>query len=156
MIKNRFISVIMALVMIPITLFILYPLLILTFITFGSSITSSNISSDEIALLQQSYFDGTLNCDYESAESFESALNSRIDVTNKIVSFEAINVAPDALAGFNIWAGEHLNFISKDAKDIFKNDQATVIVTNAIKIFGSWHIEYELIGVKSSNEMDGG
>ncbi len=137
MIKNKYISVVVTLIMIPITLFILSALILSITGTFIGRITSSYVSNDEIKQLQQSYHNGTLNYDYESAESFETALNNRIKVTNKIVSFEAIRVAPNSIVGFNVFAGIHLNFRSNDKKDISESDQVTVVVTNAIKIFGS-------------------
>lgn len=108
----------------------------------------SSISSDRISQLQQSYADGTLTIDYDSAESFESALNDGTDTTNKIVSFEVKEIAPDSVVGFNVHAGEHLNFKSKDAKEISNNEQVTVLITNAKSKIGSWLIDYELIGTK--------
>ena len=108
----------------------------------------SSISSDRISQLQQSYADGTLTIDYDSAESFESALNDGADTTNKIVTFEVKEIAPDSAVGFNVQAGEHLNFKSKDAKEISNNEQVTVLVTNAKSKIGSWFIDYELIGTK--------
>ena len=114
----------------------------------GIADSVSSISSDRISQLQQSYADGTLTIDYDSAESFESALNDGADATNKIVSFEVKEIAPDSAVGFNIQAGEHLNFKSKDAKEISNNEQVTVLVTNAKSKIGSWLIDYELIGTK--------
>lgn len=123
-------------------------LLITTITACGSEDSVSSISPDTIAQLQQAYADGTITVDYDSAESFESALNDGADTTNKIVSFEATEVAPDSAVGFNVMAGEHLNFKSKDAKEISDHEQVTVIVTNAKSKIGSWFIDYELIGTK--------
>ena len=124
-------------------------ILLITAITAcGSEDSVSSISPDTIAQLQQAYADGTITVDYDSAESFESALNDGADTTNKIVSFEATKVAPDSAVGFNVMAGEHLNFKSKDAKEISDHEQVTVIVTNAKSKIGSWFIDYELIGTK--------
>ncbi len=108
----------------------------------------SSISPDRIPQLQQAYADGTLTIDYDSAESFEAALNAGTDTTNKIVSFEAKEIAPNSAVGFNVQAGEHLNFKSKDAKEISNHEQVTVLVTNTKSKIGSWFIDYELIGAK--------
>lgn len=49
--------------------------------------------------------------DYADAESFEAALNEGEDLEGKIVQFEALELHPDSAVGYNVWAGEHLNFI---------------------------------------------
>lgn len=131
------------------TLFITSALLIATTSALVGQVTSSSISSDELSQLQQAYSDKSIKYDYESADSFESALNNRINVANKIASFEVKQVAPDSIIGFNLLAGEHLNFRLKKAKDISDHDQATVIVHSAIKLLGSWFINCELIGVQN-------
>lgn len=124
-------------------------LLIATLSSCGDEESISSISDDMISQLQQAYGDGTISIDYDSAEDFESALNDGVNATNKIVSFNVSKVSPDSAAGFNVMAGEHLNFISNEERKIKENDQATVLVSNAKSKFGSWFIDYKLIGTKN-------
>lgn len=123
-------------------------LLISTITACGNEESVASVSPDTIVKLQQAYADGTITVDYDSAESFEAALNNGTDTTNKIVTFEAIEVAPNSTVGFNVMAGKHLNFKSKDVKDISDHEQVTVLVTNTKSKIGSWFIDYELIGTK--------
>lgn len=83
--------------------------------------------------------------DYADAAAFESALNSGIDVRNKIVQFTASEIHPDSATGYNIWAGEHLNFISSKDPDVKAGDTVVVKVIEAVDFMGSWMIGYEKV-----------
>ncbi|MDE5584372.1 MAG: hypothetical protein K2J08_11805 [Ruminococcus sp.] len=81
--------------------------------------------------------------DYKNAESFESALNAGEDLTGKIVTFEVDDYIPDSTFGFNLCAGEHLNFCSTDEPKAKKGDEVTVKVTSVKNFMGSYIIYYE-------------
>lgn len=53
---------------------------------------------------------------------------------------------PESKLGYNIWAGEHLNFISSDNPDVKEGDSITIKVTKVEKMLGSWIIKYKKIG----------
>ena len=53
-----------------------------------------------------------VDIDYADAESFEIMLNEGEDMKDKVVQFTVADYKPDSLYGCNIWAGEHLNFVS--------------------------------------------
>lgn len=80
------------------------------------------------------------NSEYSCAEDFESALNNGIDGTGAIVTFTVVNVAPDSLFGYDLWAGEHLNFIIKDNIGAEVGDTMTVEVEKVETALGSWII----------------
>ncbi len=50
--------------------------------------------------------------DYADEVAFEKALNSGENVTGKTVVFIAASLHPGSKLGYNIWSGEHLNFIT--------------------------------------------
>lgn len=84
--------------------------------------------------------------DYGDAESLEAALNSGKDVVGKVVRFVAVDYIPDSVKGCNIWAGEHLNFVSDSDPGVRANDTVTVRVTD-VERFGenSWIMQYEMV-----------
>ncbi|MCQ2087058.1 MAG: hypothetical protein MJZ37_03190 [Bacilli bacterium] len=83
--------------------------------------------------------------DYVNAELFESALNAGEDTIGKTVCFVADTIKPDSAFGFNIWAGEHLNFISETNPGVKEGDNLTVTVGEVENFLGSWLIKYDLI-----------
>ena len=54
----------------------------------------------------------SIKVDYETAEDFETALNSGIDGNGKVVTFTVTDFKPDSAFGYNLITGEHLNFCS--------------------------------------------
>lgn len=86
----------------------------------------------------------TVKADFGSAEDFEAALNAGQDLTGKTVTFKVKSVHPDSILGHNLWAGEHLNFISDEDPGIKSGDIVTVKVTKISNSLGSWIIHYEL------------
>ena len=83
--------------------------------------------------------------DYGDAESFEAALNAGENLEGKTVRFYASELHPDSAMGYNIWAGEHLNFISSRNPDIKEGSTADVKATEITSSLGSWFIKYEKI-----------
>lgn len=83
--------------------------------------------------------------DYGDAESFEAALNAGENLEGKTVRFLASELHPDSAMGYNIWAGEHLNFISARNPDIEEGSTADVRATEITSTLGSWFIKYEKV-----------
>lgn len=83
--------------------------------------------------------------DYADAQSFEAALNNGENLEGKIVSFMVQEIHPESALGYNVWAGEHLNFVSDRNPDIALNEQVTVKVNTIQNILGSWVIHYEKV-----------
>ena len=88
---------------------------------------------------------GTIVPDYENASDFEEALNDGIDMVGKIVYFEVREIRPDSAFGYNLIAGEHLNFCSTENPGVEVGDGLTIKVTEVRSIFGSYIIYYELV-----------
>jgi len=83
--------------------------------------------------------------DYGNAEVFEAALNKGENTEGKIVSFVADEIHPDSAFGYDIWAGEHLNFSSSKNPGIKEGETVAVKVTSVENILGSWMITYEIV-----------
>ena len=83
--------------------------------------------------------------DYGDAESFEAALNAGENLEGKVVRFTALELHPDSAAGYNVWAGEHLNFISSRNPDIKAGDTVVVRAGEITSSLGSWFIKYEKV-----------
>lgn len=83
--------------------------------------------------------------DYGDAASFEAALNAGENLEGKTVQFIAGELHPDSAFGYNVWAGEHLNFVSSRNPDIQEGDTVSVKATEITSTLGSWVIKYEKI-----------
>ena len=83
--------------------------------------------------------------DYGDAESFEAALRAGENLEGKIVRFKVIEFHPDSEWGYNLWAGEHLNFVSTRNPDVKEGDEVVVKAKIIENILGSWKISYEKI-----------
>ena len=83
--------------------------------------------------------------DYADAGSFEAALNRGENLEGKVVQFKAMELHPQSAYGYNIWAGEHLNFVSEKNPDVKGGDTLTVKATSIESIIGSWIIHYEKV-----------
>lgn len=94
---------------------------------------SEDISTEEVVI------------DYGDAESFEAALNEGKNLENKVVRFVAGEFHPDSKLGYNVWAGEHLNFVSSRNPDLQEGDIVTVRTTTIENVIGSWVINYEKV-----------
>lgn len=82
----------------------------------------------------------TTALDYGDAESFEAALNAGENLEGKTVRFYASELHPDSAMGYNVWAGEHLNFISARNPDIKAGETVDVKATEITSSMGSWFI----------------
>ena len=83
--------------------------------------------------------------DYGDEIAFEADLNAGKNLVGKTVSFVAAELHPQSLYGYDIWAGEHLNFISSENPDIEVGQTVTVKVTAVESVIGSWFIRYERV-----------
>ena len=85
---------------------------------------------------------------YRDEVAFENALNSGDDVTGKTVTFIVNSVHPDSILGFNLWSGEHLNFVSDSDPEIKAGQAVTAKITKAKKWDSeSWELHYNIIEV---------
>lgn len=94
---------------------------------------SEDISAEEVVIY------------YGDAESFEATLNEGKNLENKVVRFVAGEFHPDSKLGYNVWAGEHLNFVSSRNPDLQEGDIVTVRTTTIENVIGSWVINYEKV-----------
>ena len=94
---------------------------------------SEDVSAEEVMI------------DYGDAESFEAALNEGKNLEGKVVRFIAGEFHPDSKLGYNVWAGEHLNFVSSRNPDIQEGDTVTVKTTTIENMADSWVINYEKV-----------
>ena len=83
--------------------------------------------------------------DYGDAEAFEAALNAGENLEGKIVQFEAVEIHPDSKLGYNVCAGEKLNFISSRNPDVKVGDTVIVKADSIENLLGSWIINYEKV-----------
>ena len=93
----------------------------------------------------------TSTVDYGDAESFEAALNAGENLEGKTVRIKVKEFHPNSDWGYNLWAGEHLNFVSSRNPDIKAGDEAVLRATVIESVMGSWKISYE----KVLNAVDG-
>ena len=82
--------------------------------------------------------------DYADAASFEAALNAGLDLTGKTVQFTVSAYVPNSTFGYNMQAGEHLNFCSSSNPKVSVGDVVTVEVTEVSNIFGSYIVCYKM------------
>ena len=94
---------------------------------------SEDVSAEEVVI------------DYGDAESFEAALNEGKNLEGKVVRFIAGEFHPQSKLGYNVWAGEHLNFVSSRNPDIQEGDTVTVRTITVENMMGSWVINYEKV-----------
>ncbi|WP_106498371.1 hypothetical protein [Lentibacillus sp. Marseille-P4043] len=78
-----------------------------------------------------------------TAEEFEAALNEGENLEGKIVSVKVNKFVPDSAFGYNIQAGEHLNFISSDNPDVKAGDEIIVEVESVKSALGSYMVSYK-------------
>lgn len=94
------------------------------------------------------------NIDYGDAEVFEQALNDGENCVGKVVQFK-VDEFKTPLAGYNLWAGKHLNFVSYRNPKCSKGDIVTVKVTKVNNLDGKWQIWYKRVknGKKTPNTV---
>lgn len=118
--------------------------------TFTLCGCGNNTESSESSSVVQD--DEQYTIDYGDAESFEKALNEGKNLEGKIVRFTAGEIHPDSKLGYDVWAGEHLNFVSTRNPDIQTDDVVTVRAVTIENLLGSWVINYEKVENASENE----
>ena len=82
--------------------------------------------------------------DYPDAASFEAALNEGVDTTGKTVQFTVSEFVPNSAVGYNMQAGEHLNFCSNTNPKVKTGDTVTVEVVEVTSSLGSYIISYKM------------
>lgn len=94
--------------------------------------------------------------DYNDAETFENDLNNGINTEGKVVKFKVIEYNLNTLYGNNAWAGEHLNFISKDDPQLNIDNEVVCKIVSVNEKFGSWYVNYEILEIidKESNVIN--
>lgn len=109
-------------------------------------------SKDEIAITETTAAetkapkeDKAVHLDYGDVQSFEAALNTGEALQGKTVRFTADELHPDSKYGYNIWSGEHLNFISDGDPNVQVGDVLTAKVVKTEKVLDSWLITYEFV-----------
>lgn len=80
--------------------------------------------------------------DYPDAASLESALNAGANVEGKTVTFTVTDFIPQSAFGYNLVAGEHLNFCSQGHPNAGIGDTLTVKIDKVASALGSWIINY--------------
>jgi len=90
--------------------------------------------------------------DYENVTDFEAALNAGEELTGKVVKFAVNEFVPNSTFGYNLQAGEHLNFCSAKNPGAKKGDTVIAKVTDIQSMLGSYIVEYELIEVIAGND----
>lgn len=85
---------------------------------------------------------GSAEPDY-TTEEFEKALNNGDDVTGKIVLVKIDDIAPDSAFGFNLQAGEHLNFVSSKNPNLEVGDEFIAEIEEVDHLLGSYIIKYK-------------
>ena len=83
--------------------------------------------------------------DYGDAESFEQALNDGEDCVGMVVKVKIKDVKPNSFFGFNLWSGEHLNFLSNSNPGVGKGEYLTAKITKVDSMMGSWMIRYKIV-----------
>lgn len=64
--------------------------------------------------------------------------------------FTVVDVKPDSILGYNLYAGEHLNFISDEGRGVHAGDEITIIVTGVKPVLAdSYKISYVLLDRQS-------
>ena len=85
------------------------------------------------------------HAEQDPVQLVEAALNAGEDLTGKVVSFTVSELIPDSAFGYNMTAGEHLNFCSESNPGAKAGDTVKVKVTKVASMFGSWIISYKKV-----------
>ncbi|MBR5677759.1 MAG: hypothetical protein IKX20_06450 [Paludibacteraceae bacterium] len=91
---------------------------------------------------------------FDSAEEFESALRDGYDLKNTQVTFQVEEIKSKTLLGYNVWAGEHLNFYpSEKPQELNCGDYVTVKVKKIKNfLFGSYRVFCEIQHIEPGKE----
>lgn len=80
--------------------------------------------------------------DYTTSE-FEEALNNGENVEGKTVEVEVREMENNSAFGYNMIAGDHLNFTSTINPEVEEGDTVTIKVEKVASMLGSFIITYE-------------
>lgn len=83
--------------------------------------------------------------DYGDERAFEAALNRGENLEGKVVRIYVSEFHPDSALGYNLWSGEHLNFISARNPNIKAGETVAVRATSIENRLGSWVISYDVV-----------
>ncbi len=130
---------------------IIFAIVMAVFLVLGFVVsngeTNSNRTLDEqeiASITSQWKADGIV--DYTDVALFEKAVNNGEDLIGKTVTFTVVDVRPDSALGFDLWGGEHLNFVSEEDPGIKQGEEITVIVTGVKRVLtDSFKITYVLL-----------
>lgn len=86
-----------------------------------------------------------IEIDYENAEMFENDLIKGENLEGKTVKFIVDGYEPNSAFGYDLWAGEHLNFVSDTKPDFSIGDSVTVKIISIKNVMGSWIIKYDIV-----------
>jgi hypothetical protein len=86
--------------------------------------------------------------DFPNVENFETALNNGENLIGKTVSFPVNKITPNSSFGYNLMAGEHLNFCSPTNPGVHIGDTIIVRVTEIYSVIGSYIITYDLLFIE--------
>lgn len=121
--------------------------------------TAENSNGQEITLRYLGFnrveisIKSSYSIDYFDAESFEYDLNNDEEVDGNVVKFELNDYKPDSAFGVNLWAGEHLNFISETECDVKQGDIIICQITEEpYKFLGSWIIDCNILSIEKQAE----
>lgn len=86
----------------------------------------------------------TPKADYSESKA-EKVLNDGGEIKGKTVSIKVAKLEPKSAFGYNIEAGQHLNFVSEENPDVKVGDNLIVKVKKVKSVLGSFVINYNLI-----------
>lgn len=109
---------------------------VLLIVAFIVSLTACSAVDNSIATADEA------TQHYETAESFEAALNDGVNVVGSTVQFAVKKYAPNSAYGHNLQAGEHLNFCSENDPEAGKGDIVSVEVAKVKKVYSTYYIIY--------------
>ena len=90
--------------------------------------------------------------EYTSAEDFERDLNDGYNLENVTVTFDVVEIKEKSVSGYNLWSGEHLNFLPEKKPDsISVGDVVTAKTTKIKKRMDSWFIDCEILAVSQTS-----
>ena len=85
--------------------------------------------------------DGVVKFDYTTEELEEALLNGE-NVEGMTVEVTVRAIEPDSAFGYNMQAGEHLNFVSAVNPETDEGDSKIVKIDRVASMFGSFIITY--------------
>ncbi len=80
-----------------------------------------------------------------TTKQFETALNNGDNLDGKTVSVDVEKLVPNSAFGYNIEAGDHLNFVSATNPNVKKGNKVIVKVKNVKSMLGSYIITYKMV-----------